>query len=88
MYPMDYIKNCHNLTIFGIYSIFMYHGENLENIFHQKFVIDDGVCPNLAFCCEINAHMDDRIVQQNIVLICKTLSCFCNSNKRIKKYYI
>ncbi len=88
MYPMDYINNCHNLTIFGTYSIFMHHGEILENIFHQNFVIDDGVCPNLAFCFEINACMNDRIVQQNIVLIYKTLSCFCNSNKRIKKCYI
>jgi hypothetical protein len=88
MYPMDYTKNCHNLTIFDNYSNFMHHGENLENTFHQNFVIDDGLCPNLALCCEINAHMNDRIVQQNIVLICKTLSCFYNSNKRTKKYYI
>jgi hypothetical protein len=54
----------------------MHHGGNLENYFHQNFVIDDGLCPNLALCCEINAHMNDIIVQQNIVLICKTFVIF------------
>jgi hypothetical protein len=66
----------------------MHHGGNLENIFHQNFIIDDGLCPNLTLCCEINAHMNDIIVQQNIVLICRTLLCLYNSNKRTKKYYI
>ncbi len=49
MYPMDYTKNCHNLTIFGTYSSFMHHGKNLETTFHQNFVIDDGLCSNLAY---------------------------------------
>jgi hypothetical protein len=30
--------------------------------------------------------MNDIIVQQNIILICKALSHFYNSNKRIKTY--
>ncbi len=76
MYPMDCTKNCHNLTNYSIYRSFMHHGGNLENYFHQNFVIDDGLCPNLALCCEINAHMNDIIVQQNIVLICKTFVIF------------
>jgi hypothetical protein len=42
----------------------MRHGENLENKFHSNFVIDDGLCSNLALCCEINARMNDIIIQQ------------------------
>jgi len=38
-------------------------------IFNEIFVIDDGLCPNQTLCCEINAHMNDIIVQQNILLI-------------------
>jgi hypothetical protein len=49
----------------------MHHGENLKNNFHSNFVIHDGLCPNLTLCCEINAHMNDIIVQQNIILICR-----------------
>jgi hypothetical protein len=44
--------------------------------------------PNFALCCEINTCINDIIVQQSIILICKTLKHLCNSNKRIKKYYI
>jgi hypothetical protein len=43
----------------------------LEIIFN-KFLKNDCSCPNLALCCEINAHMNDIIVQQNVILICKT----------------
>jgi hypothetical protein len=56
----------------------MHHGGNLENNFHSNFVIDDGLCPNLVVCCEINANMNDIIWQQNIILICKALLHFCN----------
>jgi hypothetical protein len=36
----------------------MHYSENVENNFHKKFVIDDGLCHNLTLCCEINAHMN------------------------------
>jgi hypothetical protein len=32
-------------------------------IIHKFFVIDDGLCFNLAISCEINAHMNDIIIQ-------------------------
>jgi len=60
----------------------------LENNIHWNFVIDDGLCPNLTLCCEINAHMNDIIVQQNIILIFTKWKYFCNSNKKNNKYYI
>jgi len=85
---MVYTKNNHSLIVFSTYPSFMHHGGNLENNFHQNFVKDDGSYPNLVLCCEINAHMNDIIVQQNIILIWKTMSHFYNSNKRTKKYYI
>jgi hypothetical protein len=85
---MVYTNNYHNLTIFSTYSSFMHHGENLENKFHSNFVIDDGLYPNLALCYEINAHMNDIIVQQNIILILRALSHLCNSNRKTRKYYI
>ncbi len=45
--------------------LFKFHayGGNLENNFHLTFVIDDGLCLNLTLCCEINAYMNDIIVQ-------------------------
>jgi len=85
---MVYTKKCHSLIVFNTYPSFMHHGGNLENNCHSNFVKDDGSYPNLALCCEINAHMSDVIVQQSIILIWRTLSYFCNSNKRNKKYYI
>jgi hypothetical protein len=57
----------------------MHHGGNLENNFHQNFVKDDGSYPNVAVCCEINAHMNDIIVQQNIILIWRALSHFTHT---------
>jgi hypothetical protein len=51
----------------------MHHGENLENSFHWNFVIDDDLCFNPTLCREINAHMNDIVVQQNIILICNAL---------------
>jgi hypothetical protein len=66
----------------------MHHGGNLENNFHQNFVKDDGPYPHLTLCCEINAHMNDILIQQNIIFIWKALPHFCNSNKKTKKYYI
>jgi hypothetical protein len=76
----------HNLTIFSTYLSLMVESWKIN--FHYNFVIDDRLCLNLTLCCEINAHMNDIIVQQIIILICKTLPHFCNSHKRIKKYYI
>ncbi len=66
---MVYKKNYQSLTIFSTYPSFMHHGENLENNYHIFFVKDDGLYPNLALCCEINTHMNDIVVQQNIILI-------------------
>jgi hypothetical protein len=88
LHVMMYTKNSNNLTIFSTYLSLMHHDGNLKNNFHSNFVINDGLCPNLALCCEINAHMNDIIVQQNIILICKTLKHLYNSNKKTKKYYI
>ncbi len=88
MYVTMYTKNCDSLIVFNTYPNFMHYSENLENNFHSNFVIDNGICPNLALYCEINAHMNDIIVQQNIILICKALLHFYNSNKRAKKHYI
>ncbi len=59
---MVYTKNYHNLIDFDTYSSFMHHGGNLENNFHWNFVINDGLCSNLALCCEINPHMNDIII--------------------------
>jgi hypothetical protein len=55
-------KNYHGLIVFSTYQNFMHHGGNLENNFHWNFVIDDGLCPNLALSCETNAHMNDIII--------------------------
>jgi hypothetical protein len=85
MHVAMYTKNCHILTIFSTYSSFMHYGENLKNNFQWNFVIDDGLCPNLALCCEINAHMNDIIVQKCFILICKALKHLCNFNKRAKR---
>jgi len=38
--------------------------------------MDDGLCPKFALCCEINTRINDIIVQQNIILICKTLKTY------------
>jgi hypothetical protein len=46
--------------------------------------MDDGLYPNLTLCCEINAHMNDIIVQQSIMLIWKALSHLCNSKKGLR----
>jgi hypothetical protein len=42
----------------------MRHIGNLENKFHSNFAIDDGLCSNLVVRCEINARMNDIIIQQ------------------------
>jgi uncharacterized membrane protein len=62
-------KKLSQFDFFSTYPSFMHHSENLENIFHYYFVIDDGLYLNLALCCEINAHMNDIIFQKNIILI-------------------
>jgi hypothetical protein len=41
----------------------------LESNIHWNFVINDDLCPNLTLCYEINAHTNDIIVQQGIILI-------------------
>jgi hypothetical protein len=51
----------------------MHHGGYLENILWWKFAIDDELCPNISLCCGTSAHMNDLIVQQSIILICKVL---------------
>jgi len=58
MHVTMYTKNCHSLIVFSTYPNFMHYSENVENNFHKKFVIDDGLCHNLTLCCEINAHMN------------------------------
>jgi hypothetical protein len=50
----------------------MHHGANLDNNFHSNFVKDDGSYPNLTLCYGVNAHTNDIIVQQNIILIGKS----------------
>jgi hypothetical protein len=60
-----YTKKCYSLIVFSTYPNFMHQGGNLENNFHYNFVKDDGSYPNLALCFEINAHMNDIIVQQS-----------------------
>jgi hypothetical protein len=47
-------------------------------------VKDDGSYPNLALCCDINAHTNDIIVQQNIILIWRALSHFTIPTKGLK----
>jgi hypothetical protein len=85
MHVAVYTKNCHILTIFRTYLSFMHHGEYLENNFQWNFVIDDSLYPNVTLCCEMNTHMNDIIVQQCIILICKALKHFCDSNIKVKK---
>jgi len=62
MHAMVYTKKCYSLTILNIYLSFLHHGENLE--INLNFVINDGLCPNPTLCCEINAHMNDIIIQK------------------------
>jgi hypothetical protein len=65
-----------SLTNFSTYPSFMHHGGNLKNNFHWNFVIDDDLCFNLTLCYEINANMNDIIVQQSIILITKPCHIF------------
>jgi hypothetical protein len=62
MHGTMFTKNYLNFIVFCTYPSFMDHGENLENNFHLNFVKNDSLCPNLALCCEIDAHMNDIIV--------------------------
>jgi hypothetical protein len=87
MHVMVYTK-ISQFDNFQSLSDFMHHGGNLENNFHWNFVINDSFCPKLTLCCEINAHINEIIVQKKIVLICKAFKHLCNSNKSTKKYYI
>jgi hypothetical protein len=62
----------------------MHHGGNLENHFNSNFVKDDGSYLNLTLCYEINAHTNDIIVQQNIILIRKSYHIFTIPTKGLK----
>jgi hypothetical protein len=73
--------------VFNTYPSFMHHGGNLESNSHSNFVKDYDLYPNLTLCWETNAHMNDVIIQQTIILIWKAMSHLCNPNKRTKKYY-
>jgi len=84
MHVTVYTNKYHNLIVVSTYPNFMHHGGNLKNNIQKKFVTYDGLCPNLASYCEVNAHMNDIIIQQNIILICKTLSHVCNSTKGLR----
>ncbi len=53
--------------------------------FWWKSTTNDGFCPHLSLCYGIGAHMNNLIVQQNIILICVTLKHHCNCSKRTKK---
>jgi hypothetical protein len=50
--------------------------------FWWKSATNDGFCPNLSLCYGIGAHMNNLIVQQNIILICVTLKHHSNCSKR------
>jgi hypothetical protein len=78
-----YTKNCHSLIGFNAYLSLMHPDGKI--LFTQNFVTDDGSYPHLTLCCEIDAHVNDIIFQQSIILIWKAQPYFC---KRIKKYYI
>jgi len=77
MHAMMYTTNCHGLVIFNTYQSFMHHSENLE-------IIDDDLSPNLALYFEINAHMNDIIVQQNIFWFTKPCSIFAIPTKGLR----
>jgi hypothetical protein len=49
-------------------KLFEFHASlaKFGKYFHNFFVIDDDLCSNLTLCCEINAYMNDIIVQQSI----------------------
>jgi hypothetical protein len=55
-------KNYHNLIVFNTYSNFIHHSGKLGINFQGHFVINDGLCPNLTLCCEINGHINDTII--------------------------
>ncbi len=53
-----------------------------------NFVINDGLCPNLALCYEINAHMNDIIVQYKVLFwLVKLCHIFAIPTKGLKKAY-
>jgi hypothetical protein len=51
-----------------------------------KVVVNDGLYPNLSLCCGIGAHIDDLIVEKDIILIFKAFTNHYNYNKLITKY--
>ncbi len=56
----------------------MHHGENL----------DDGLCLNLASCCETNANMNDIIVQYKVLFwFVEPCHIFAIPTKGLKRVY-
>ncbi len=51
-----------------------------------KFAIDDGLYPNLSLCYGIGAHINDLIVEKNIILIYRAFYNHYDYNKLITKY--
>jgi hypothetical protein len=66
----------------------MHHGEILKNNFHGYFVINDGLCLKLALCCEINAYMNDTIIQKISFLFAKPCHISIIPTKGLRCYII
>jgi hypothetical protein len=52
----------------------------------QKVAIDDGLYPNSSLCYGIGTHINDLIVQNNIIFIYRAFKNLHNYNKLIAKY--
>ncbi len=51
-----------------------------------KVAIDDGLYPNSSLCYGIGVHINDLIVQKNIILIYGAFKNHYNDNKLVAKY--
>ncbi len=51
-----------------------------------KVAINDGLYPNLSLCCGIGAHIDDLILEKNIILVYRAFKNHDNYNQLITKY--
>jgi hypothetical protein len=49
-----------------------------------KVAIDDGLYPNLSLRYGIGAHINDSIIQKNIIMIYKAFRNHCSYNKLIE----
>jgi hypothetical protein len=64
-------KKCRGFACYNVHKklsqfnsvqyIFKFHS-SWETNFQWNFVINDGLCPNLTLCGEINAHINDTII--------------------------